>query len=77
MFYLNEVMYPQLQIVLGTKIYPFFLCPGLTLTYVALYVMNGHGQPALLYLVPCTLGISKAQMSNLFHILKIEKSQIR
>ncbi|XP_078167011.1 signal peptide peptidase-like 3 isoform X2 [Carex rostrata] len=30
---------------------------GLTLTYVALYVMNGHGQPALLYLVPCTLGL--------------------
>ena len=21
--------------------------------------MNGHGQPALLYLVPCTLGISR------------------
>jgi len=30
---------------------------GLFLTYVALYLMNGHGQPALLYLVPCTLGL--------------------
>nr|XP_043633934.1 signal peptide peptidase-like 3 isoform X2 [Erigeron canadensis] len=29
---------------------------GLSLTYLALYLMNGHGQPALLYLVPCTLG---------------------
>ncbi|KAG8375978.1 hypothetical protein BUALT_Bualt09G0015300 [Buddleja alternifolia] len=29
---------------------------GLMLTYLALYLMNGHGQPALLYLVPCTLG---------------------
>ncbi|XXG41453.1 hypothetical protein AAC387_Pa01g1904 [Persea americana] len=30
---------------------------GLFLTYVALYLMDGHGQPALLYLVPCTLGL--------------------
>ena len=30
---------------------------GLFLTYVALHLMDGHGQPALLYLVPCTLGI--------------------
>lgn len=29
---------------------------GLFLTYLGLYIMNGHGQPALLYLVPCTLG---------------------
>ncbi|KAJ7957336.1 Signal peptide peptidase-like [Quillaja saponaria] len=29
---------------------------GLFLTYLGLYLMNGHGQPALLYLVPCTLG---------------------
>lgn len=29
---------------------------GLLLTYLGLYLMNGHGQPALLYLVPCTLG---------------------
>ncbi|KAF2616451.1 hypothetical protein F2Q68_00038371 [Brassica cretica] len=31
---------------------------GLFLTYLGLYLMNGHGQPALLYLVPCTLGIT-------------------
>ncbi|KAI4302716.1 hypothetical protein MLD38_038433 [Melastoma candidum] len=31
---------------------------GLCLTYIGLYVMNGHGQPALLYLVPCTLGLT-------------------
>ncbi|EFJ05600.1 hypothetical protein SELMODRAFT_187400 [Selaginella moellendorffii] len=30
---------------------------GLMLTYVALNLMDGHGQPALLYIVPCTLGI--------------------
>ncbi|KAF9688316.1 hypothetical protein SADUNF_Sadunf02G0184800 [Salix dunnii] len=30
---------------------------GLFLTYMGLYLMNGHGQPALLYLVPCTLGL--------------------
>ncbi|XP_054805927.1 signal peptide peptidase-like 3 [Prosopis cineraria] len=29
---------------------------GLCLTYLGLYLMDGHGQPALLYLVPCTLG---------------------
>ncbi|VFQ92308.1 unnamed protein product [Cuscuta campestris] len=29
---------------------------GLWFTYLGLYLMNGHGQPALLYLVPCTLG---------------------
>ncbi|EFJ28538.1 hypothetical protein SELMODRAFT_93092 [Selaginella moellendorffii] len=29
---------------------------GLFLTDVALNVMHGHGQPALLYIVPCTLG---------------------
>ncbi|KAM7274866.1 hypothetical protein ACFE04_016732 [Oxalis oulophora] len=31
---------------------------GLVFTYLALYLMNGHGQPALLYLVPCTLGVT-------------------
>ncbi|MCL7051613.1 hypothetical protein MKW94_013458 [Papaver nudicaule] len=30
---------------------------GLIFTYIGLYLMNGHGQPALLYLVPCTLGL--------------------
>lgn len=29
---------------------------GLFWTYVALILMNGNGQPALLYVVPCTLG---------------------
>ncbi|KAH7531126.1 hypothetical protein JRO89_XSUnG0017800 [Xanthoceras sorbifolium] len=31
---------------------------GLFFTYLGLYLMNGHGQPALLYLVPCTLGLT-------------------
>ncbi|KAG1363416.1 signal peptide peptidase-like 2 [Cocos nucifera] len=31
---------------------------GLSLTYLGLYLMKGHGQPALLYLVPCTLGVT-------------------
>ncbi|KAK8488316.1 hypothetical protein V6N11_068443 [Hibiscus sabdariffa] len=30
---------------------------GLLFTYLGLYLMDGHGQPALLYLVPCTLGV--------------------
>ncbi|KAK9146098.1 hypothetical protein Sjap_006001 [Stephania japonica] len=30
---------------------------GLFITYLGLYLMDGHGQPALLYLVPCTLGL--------------------
>ncbi|OIW17587.1 hypothetical protein TanjilG_08865 [Lupinus angustifolius] len=30
---------------------------GLIITYLGLYLMNGNGQPALLYLVPCTLGL--------------------
>ncbi|XLR65790.1 hypothetical protein S83_016462, partial [Arachis hypogaea] len=30
---------------------------SLFLTYLGLYLMKGHGQLALLYLVPCTLGI--------------------
>ncbi|XP_060180268.1 signal peptide peptidase-like 5 [Lycium barbarum] len=29
---------------------------GLGFAYLAMYLMSGHGQPALLYLVPCTLG---------------------
>ncbi|KAM7461584.1 hypothetical protein LguiA_029705 [Lonicera macranthoides] len=33
---------------------------GLFLTYLGLFLMNGHGQPALLYLVPCTLGVAVA-----------------
>ncbi|WOL15567.1 signal peptide peptidase-like 2 isoform X1 [Canna indica] len=31
---------------------------GLSLTYLVFYLMKGHGQPALLYLVPCTLGLT-------------------
>ncbi|XP_034198726.1 signal peptide peptidase-like 3 [Prunus dulcis] len=31
---------------------------GLGFTYLGLYLMNGNGQPALLYLVPCTLGVT-------------------
>ncbi|KAK4420121.1 Signal peptide peptidase-like 3 [Sesamum alatum] len=30
---------------------------GLGFTYLGMYIMDGHGQPALLYLVPCTLGM--------------------
>lgn len=38
---------------------------GLFFTYLGLYLMNGHGQPALLYLVPCTLG-NKVLLSFFF-----------
>lgn len=34
-----------------------FIYSGLFLTYLGLYLMQGHGQPALMYLVPCTLGL--------------------
>lgn len=30
---------------------------GFCFTYLSLYLMKGQGQPALLYLVPCTLGL--------------------
>ncbi|CAI7907774.1 unnamed protein product [Closterium sp. NIES-54] len=33
------------------------VCSSLLLTFVGLLLMNGNGQPALLYLVPCTLGV--------------------
>ena len=41
-----------------TDIIAFFklLATGLLITYVALNLMDGHGQPALLYIVPFTLG---------------------
>lgn len=38
----------------NTYFFPNFL--GLLITYVALNLMDGHGQPALLYIVPFTLG---------------------
>lgn len=37
--------------------YFFFCFTGLLTTYVALNLMDGHGQPALLYIVPFTLGM--------------------
>uniref|UniRef100_A0A7N0T9A2 PA domain-containing protein n=1 Tax=Kalanchoe fedtschenkoi TaxID=63787 RepID=A0A7N0T9A2_KALFE len=46
---------------------------GLLLTYLGLYLMNGHGQPALLYLVPCTLGViillalARGELRELWH----------
>eukprot|EP00252_Welwitschia_mirabilis_P001910 TRINITY_DN1187_c0_g1_i1.p1 TRINITY_DN1187_c0_g1~~TRINITY_DN1187_c0_g1_i1.p1 ORF type:complete len:537 (+),score=69.41 TRINITY_DN1187_c0_g1_i1:196-1806(+) len=46
---------------------------GLFLTYAALYLMNGQGQPALLYLVPCTLGLViilaliRGELKDLWH----------
>ncbi|CAM8940667.1 unnamed protein product [Rhodiola kirilowii] len=50
---------------------------GLLFTYLSLYLMNGHGQPALMYLVPCTLGViiilalARGEMKELWHC-KIE-----
>ncbi|PPD81432.1 hypothetical protein GOBAR_DD21639 [Gossypium barbadense] len=38
---------------------------GLFLTYLGLYLMNGNGQPALLYLVPCTLVVLAAIRGDL------------
>ncbi|KAJ7008652.1 hypothetical protein NC653_007343 [Populus alba x Populus x berolinensis] len=46
---------------------------GLFLTYLGLYLMDGHGQPALLYLVPCTLGLCillglvRGELKDLWH----------
>ncbi|CAL9782019.1 unnamed protein product [Musa acuminata subsp. burmannicoides] len=46
---------------------------GLSLTYLVFFLMNGHGQPALLYLVPCTLGLTvvlggiRGELSNLWN----------
>lgn len=41
-----------------------FPTAGLLCTYVALYLMNGQGQPALLYLVPCTLGMNCSSITR-------------
>lgn len=38
-------------------VYVYVIYSGLFLTYLGLYLMQGHGQPALMYLVPCTLGL--------------------
>lgn len=44
----------------------FFPFTGLLTTYVALNLMDGHGQPALLYIVPFTLGmLQEAQRTSL------------
>ncbi|XP_042439922.1 signal peptide peptidase-like 2 [Zingiber officinale] len=49
---------------------------GLFLTYLALYLMDGYGQPALLYLVPCTLGLaiifgwSRGELNDLWNYSK-------
>lgn len=44
----------------------FFPFTGLLTTYVALNLMDGHGQPALLYIVPFTLGmLQEAQKPSL------------
>ncbi|BAT82937.1 Signal peptide peptidase-like 2 [Vigna angularis] len=46
---------------------------GLVFTYLGLYLMNGNGQPALLYLVPCTLGVTvilgciRGELKNLWN----------
>ncbi|KAI5647256.1 hypothetical protein M9H77_33261 [Catharanthus roseus] len=42
-----------------------FVLAGLLITYVALNLMDGHGQPALLYIVPFTLGNEICLMDNL------------
>ncbi|KAJ6880314.1 hypothetical protein NC652_033600 [Populus alba x Populus x berolinensis] len=53
---------------------------GLFLTYLGLYLMNGHGQPALLYLVPCTLGtcvllaLVRGELKNLWNYSSEEAS---
>lgn len=43
-------------IYFGFMVHGYYIVAGLFFTYLGLYLMNGHGQPALLYLVPCTLG---------------------
>lgn len=57
-----------------------FPVSGLFLTYLGLYLMNGHGQPALLYLVPCTLGTCvllasvRGELKNLWNYRSEEAS---
>ncbi|XP_038984290.1 signal peptide peptidase-like 2 isoform X5 [Phoenix dactylifera] len=49
----------DIRYAIGVRTVPVpCVCMGLSLTYLGLYLMNGHGQPALLYLVPCTLGVA-------------------
>jgi hypothetical protein len=49
---------------------------GLFLTYVALNAMDGSGQPALLYIVPCTLGTSLGDPFFCFWLLFFLKFKI-
>lgn len=39
-------------------LYEYYYITGLLITYIALNLMDGHGQPALLYIVPFILGKS-------------------
>jgi len=45
---------------------------GLLITYVALNLMDGHGQPALLYIVPFTLGKLENFATSLSFALSIK-----
>lgn len=49
-------------------------CSGLLITYVALNLMDGHGQPALLYIVPFTLGILFVLSRFSLHYVRDEPS---
>lgn len=44
-----------------------FYSVGLLVTYVALNLMDGHGQPALLYIVPFTLGKVSSYDMGIIH----------
>lgn len=54
----------------------FVFCSGLAVTYMGLYLMNGHGQPALLYLVPCTLGTYLLLAPNIINYWIIHHLQL-
>ncbi|PPR82488.1 hypothetical protein GOBAR_AA38225 [Gossypium barbadense] len=60
----GDILFPGLLITFTYRYYVSKCCyfnshiAGLFFTYLGLYLMNGNGQPALLYLVPCTLGVT-------------------
>jgi hypothetical protein len=53
----------------------FLILVGLLITYVALNLMDRHGQPALLYIVPFTLG-SFYEKDHYFIIIFLSRKNI-
>ncbi|WZY91613.1 hypothetical protein YC2023_063942 [Brassica napus] len=70
----GDILFPGLLISFASRYCKRLLC--LLLTYLGLYLMDGHGQPALLYIVPCTLG-NNTRSSSLAVILGLVRGELK